>query len=357
MPPRNIASTGKRERPKSPSLFDERELLRPPYRKAAISIRAVAAADGLLDTSRLNWMLGLADHVEILYEQDGQAEAARRLIQGMNDPRISERTEDKIVRNAHDFEEYFVFVSDVSLAIIDYPQFAEFYDWNERRKKSEAHGYDILCHALERPLHTLGAKNPLRAFALASAGGTFNAFHEGHQEYLKSTLRLADEVHILLSDDEYARERKSYSPHEFAARRKSVRTYLRSIGCSSRVSIKRLVSKEDIENFVKTSERLDIVITERAYFDWFNEWNHHREESGLVRFDILCRERTVVRGADLSSSMLVSDESARRTSAELKRGSRKLLPRVGKQAIHGCGPDSLELPYFDVCDTHTLGSI
>jgi len=356
MPPRNIASTGKRERSKSPALFDERDLLRPPYRRAAISIQAVTAPGGLLDKRRLNWMLGLADQVEILCE-DGQAEAARRLIQSMNDPRINERAKDKIVKNVHEFEDYFISVPDISLAIIDYPQFTQFYDWNERRKKSETRGYDILCHAPERPLHALGATRPLRAYTLASAGGTFNAFHEGHQEYLKSTLRLADEVHILLSDDEYARERKSYSPHEFTARRKSVRRYLRTIGCSSRVSIKRLVSKVDIENFVKTSERLDIVITERAYFDWFNDWNGRREESGLIRFDILCRERSVVRGADLSSSMLVEDQSARRTSAEWKSYSRKLLPRVGKQTIHGCGPDSLELPYLDVRDTHTFGAI
>jgi cytidyltransferase-like protein len=308
MPPRNTKSAGRDNGKKSSALFDEQELLSPPYRKAVISAAAMTSPGASFDARHLKWMLGLAHYLEILLMPDDEATAVRKLIGALDN--ASGRVKDKIFTNTHDYEQYFISAADIPLVISGYSRFQEFRELNEQRKKSGRPGYDILCHAPERPLR--GTSPPIRAFAVASAGGTFNVLHEGHQEYLKSALRLADKVHILISDNEYARERKSYRPQDLDVRRERLRKYLRTIGSSDRVEIKPLVYKADIEHFVKTRKELDVVITERAYFDWFDEWNKRRGEDGLQRFDILCRERTVVRGIELSSSMLTEDESAPR---------------------------------------------
>jgi cytidyltransferase-like protein len=304
----------------SPLLFDERELLSPPYAKASVSIAATTSLPNELDSGRVKWLLKLASYVDVLLVWDdwsdsaspdsgGQAQTVAILTDIIDRAGGAGKVEIQLVRNGFDYEQYFLATIDIALVLTDSRQFSQFYNWNERRKKIGGHGYDILCYA-GGSNHRYGDAPPMRAFALASIGGTFNALHEGHREYLKSALRLADMVHILISDDEYARPRKTYTPLDLKERRDHLTKYLRYIGCSDRAVTQRLIKVTDIEKYVTTSVPLDLVITEHTYFDWFDEWNRCRNKNGLAPYGILCRERTVVHGSDLSSSMFAEIESS-----------------------------------------------
>src|ERR1700730_6805024 len=52
-------------------------------------------------------------------------------------------------------------------------------------------------------------------FHIATIGGTFQAMHLGHRQYLKLALRLADIVHISLTSDHYASTLKNYPVASF----------------------------------------------------------------------------------------------------------------------------------------------
>ena len=64
---------------------------------------------------------------------------------------------------------------------------------------------------IDEPGFSDGGSRPAasRPFSAATAGGTFNTFHEGHQEYLRIALGLSDVVHISVTSDEFARSLKS----------------------------------------------------------------------------------------------------------------------------------------------------
>jgi cytidyltransferase-like protein len=143
-------------------------------------------------------------------------------------------------------------------------------------------------------------------FQLASVGGTFNVLHEGHKRYLTAAFLLARQVHILLSSDSYAKERKAYAPRRLAERRNVLETYLRGAGLNQRAEIEILEAVGDIRLYVITSAALDLVVTESTYFAWFDEWNHDRLNNGYDRYHILCKPRTLVAGRDVSSSSMSS---------------------------------------------------
>jgi hypothetical protein len=84
----------------------------------------------------------------------------------------------------------------------------------------------------------------------------------------------------------------------------ALRKYTRELDCSKRLITQVLLRVKDIEDYVRQSGDLDIVVTERAYFDWFDGWNEHRKRAGLRYYSILCKERAAVLGTDLTSSML-----------------------------------------------------
>jgi cytidyltransferase-like protein len=134
----------------------------------------------------------------------------------------------------------------------------------------------------------------LHLFKHASVGGTFNALHEYHRDYLLASLALADSVHLLLASDSYARERKSYEPRPYDERRKSLDAFFKSLGCADRIEIDALWQISDIQTYVESCERLDLVIAERAYFEWFANWNERRAQSGMTQYYILCQPRTVL---------------------------------------------------------------
>jgi cytidyltransferase-like protein len=292
--------------------------LKPLYGTAVISTSR-ASQHGVLCRSKLGHTLKLAAQVIILIFDDdyhgqlgkepAQSAATIKMEKLIADLGYADRVQAKLIGGTLDAEDYFGDGPGPELVLAEQADFHQFDRWNERRKKAGHKGYDILYHMAGGVMSDPAAPAPLRAFRLASIGGTFNALHEGHKEYIKSALRLADGVHVLIADDDYAAGRKTYAPKSFTNRSSYLRKYVsKELGCAGRLKTARLSAVADIEKYVRTEHALDLVVTERAYFDWFEKWNMARRENGLPCYSILCRERTIVQGADLSSSMLAEPE-------------------------------------------------
>jgi cytidyltransferase-like protein len=210
-------------------------------------------------------------------------------------------------------EQYFETCAEVELVIADRAYFHLLADWSDYRKKQGLLGYDILCGWARGGLNSQNAEYlPTRAFRLASIGGTFNALHDGHRKYIKSALQLADDVHIFIADDDYAQKRKPYTPHPLGKRRRALRKYILALHSGERVITQDLRCVEDIETYVRATKDLDVVVTERDYFNWFDEWNEYRKKDGRRCYDILCKERTTVLGTNLTSSLLAEFEAVDR---------------------------------------------
>jgi pantetheine-phosphate adenylyltransferase len=147
----------------------------------------------------------------------------------------------------------------------------------------------------------------MRPFRLASVGGTFNWFHQGHRGYLKIAFILADQVHIMLASDSFARQRKLYEPRPWTVRIRYLEAFLEDAEFTQRHEIALLNELHDIEDYAVTCDLLDLVVVERAYFDWFDEWNRKRVANHRPSYHILCKPRTLLHGRDISSSEWTSD--------------------------------------------------
>src|SRR5262249_16038090 len=173
---------------------------------------------------------------------------------------------------------------------------------NRKRNRPDPRAYDSffdLVYVIGQPPVTPDTARPFR---LVSVGGTFNKLHMGHCTYLKSAAELADKLHIFIASDEYADERKDYRPRPLGDRCDAVKKFLRDEGLADRVTIETLNYVSDIQNYVENCDALDLVVAERTYFEWFDEWNEHRMKAGRKGYHILCRSRTAIGGVDVSSS-------------------------------------------------------
>src|SRR5215467_6188254 len=103
-------------------------------------------------------------------------------------------------------------------------------------------------------------------FRTATIGGTFQAMHLGHRQYLSLALRLADIVHIFLTSDHYASTHKKYPVASFDVRSKEIRSFLTSIGIIDRTIIHELSSSDQLEEFMTTTA-LDVALVEPQYLN------------------------------------------------------------------------------------------
>jgi phosphopantetheine adenylyltransferase len=111
-----------------------------------------------------------------------------------------------------------------------------------------------------------------------------------------AALTLAHTVHLFLATDNYAQQRKIYNPLPMADRLRSLEALLNDIRCADRVEIEGLEQVSDMQTYAEGRKELDLVIAERAYFEWFAEWNDRRVEKGLIGYYILCQPRTTIHG-------------------------------------------------------------
>lgn len=142
-----------------------------------------------------------------------------------------------------------------------------------------------------------------RPFSAATAGGTFNTFHEGHREYLRIALGISDVVHISVTSDEFARSLKSYHVRPYDVRCKELEVFLDSMGAAGRCEFHELSSEAELARFV-IENPLDVAVVEPRYFARFQELNHQRRDAGRPEYCILLKPRTRIDGAEVSSTSL-----------------------------------------------------
>lgn len=140
---------------------------------------------------------------------------------------------------------------------------------------------------------------------MATAGGTFNTFHEGHKEYLKIALGISDVVHISVTSDEFARSLKSYHVRPYDVRCKELEVFLDSMGAGERCEFHELSCDAELAKFVIETP-LDVAVVEPRYLARFQELNQRRRERDQREYCILLKPRTRVDGAELSSTSLQS---------------------------------------------------
>lgn len=152
--------------------------------------------------------------------------------------------------------------------------------------------------------HYLQDRTGKPPFRTGTIGGTFQAMHLGHKQYLSLALRLADTVHISLTSDRYASTHKEYPVASFDVRSKEIRSFLASIGITDRTIIHELSSFDQLEKFMTTTAALDVALVEPQYLDLFQSFNCIRSQSKMDEFCIVLKPRTKVDGLDISSTAL-----------------------------------------------------
>jgi len=152
----------------------------------------------------------------------------------------------------------------------------------------------------DRYLQDRSGKPPFRT---ATIGGTFQAMHLGHKQYLSLALRLADTVHIFLTSDRYASTHKKYPVASFDVRSKEIRSFLTSIGIRDRTIVHELSSSDQLKKFMTTAA-LDVALVEPQYLDLFQSFNCIRSQLKMEEFCIVLKPRTKVDGLDISSTAL-----------------------------------------------------
>ena len=139
----------------------------------------------------------------------------------------------------------------------------------------------------------------------ATIGGTFDALHAGHQEYIRLAFEYADRVFIYVNSDEYARPQKCYEVQPLALRISQLRAYLRNLGISdSTYEIRRLNALKELEQDFQNEEiHLAVVVPE--YYPLVQNLNQLRIQNNQKPVLILVKERTRdSQNGDISSSAI-----------------------------------------------------
>ena len=137
-------------------------------------------------------------------------------------------------------------------------------------------------------------------------GGTFDALHKGHQDYIKFAFDLADEVCIFISSDKMALILKPYGVLSYNSRKEKVIKFINDylhrklreiilklilkIRKRKRLEIKQLNSENELEKYCLENE-ISLVIVSPEYYELFKKINEERTNHGLEWFYILVKER------------------------------------------------------------------
>lgn len=144
----------------------------------------------------------------------------------------------------------------------------------------------------------------IRPVRTAIIGGTFNALHQGHQEYIKLAFDFADKIYILLTTDDYARNFKSYDIHPFQYRKRRIVQYLNQNSICKGYSIYPMDSERYLISFcLEHNITMAIIIPEN--YSLFEKINRLRETENKPSILILIKQRTkTTEGFDINSTLI-----------------------------------------------------
>jgi cytidyltransferase-like protein len=143
-------------------------------------------------------------------------------------------------------------------------------------------------------------------FSKVTMGGTFNAFHVGHQRYLEIGCRIARQVVVHVTTDAFATVLKPYRIRPYSERAERVIAFIKQKGFSERVEIRPLDSNEQVRDFCLDSLP-SVAVVEPAYLALFQDINIELRLRKLDEMCILIKPRTVISGVELSSRNVEAD--------------------------------------------------
>ena len=125
----------------------------------------------------------------------------------------------------------------------------------------------------------------------AIIGGTFNAMHQGHKDYINLAFEFADEVKILLTTDEYAKNFKSYEVSSYQYRERRLRQLINQINDYKDYTIFPMDSERYLINFCLTNDiTMALIIPEN--YSLFEKINRLRQQEDKPAMLLLVKERT-----------------------------------------------------------------
>lgn len=138
----------------------------------------------------------------------------------------------------------------------------------------------------------------------AIIGGTFNAMHKGHKDYIKLAFDFADKVYILLTTDKYVKMNKSYEIYPYEFRKKRIENYIYNINGVIPHQIYELDSESSHIQFCKQNEiTLALIVPE--YYQLFEKINNIREDEGKIPLLLLVKQRTkTTEGFNITSTLI-----------------------------------------------------
>lgn len=173
----------------------------------------------------------------------------------------------------------------------------------------------------------------------ASIGGTFDALHEGHKEYIQMAFTYANYVFIYVTSDEYAQFTKTYFVRTYDCRVERLKDFIAENGIGeSRYEIKKLPSLRHLKKEL-LSKKIDISIVTPEYQDIFEDVNQLRQIYGKKKISVLLKQRTRDhKNTDLSSTILrfpteIFQYIPRATAERILTGQIKTQNKVNNHAL------------------------
>jgi len=138
----------------------------------------------------------------------------------------------------------------------------------------------------------------------AIIGGTFNAMHQGHKDYIKLAFDFAEEVIVLLSTDKYAKSCKKYCVAPYEVRKNIIENYIIEVNGSKPHRICEMDSECSLIRFCSEND-ITIAIIIPEYYSLFQKINRIREDEGKSPLLLIVKERTKTsEGFNLSSTLI-----------------------------------------------------
>jgi cytidyltransferase-like protein len=150
-------------------------------------------------------------------------------------------------------------------------------------------------------------------FRLASIGGTFEAMHRGHVEYLELAFKLADHVLITLTTDNFAQRWKSYKVSSTEERKERLILALKELDADpDRYELQVAQSQEQIEHTLMRPD-VDLVVCIEDYYPTMLEMKAKRREAGIPEYHLHVKPVTrqgqrIISSTDILQGILPFDE-------------------------------------------------
>jgi cytidyltransferase-like protein len=132
---------------------------------------------------------------------------------------------------------------------------------------------------------------------IATIGGTFDALHKGHKEYIQIALTFSDHLIIYLKTSEYikAYKSKSYEIRSYSERYDNLKKFVFGLDDGNRFEIRPHDHPNDFtEDYLSefTDENtLYMAVVSPEYYDNFLKINESREQKGLDSIILMVKPR------------------------------------------------------------------